>query len=421
MSWINTPYFFALVASMLTVSFFYHVNSLCLAALVLVWLFANSVQDKWRNLRSNFLFLLPFFAYYLAQVYGFSISENAEEGRFMLEKKMAIAIVPFVLATGPIVERKRLFALFNWYSYGITAATLFMLMRAINAFLESDNIDNYYYHSLSGQLNGDIHAVYLSMSVAIALLFFVYKHRKFQLNTRLLFDALASSFLLLILVLLSSKTILVGLLLILIALAVRSGSWSKNPRAFVVLFSLVVFALLVLFNTRGSQRFKDIMDSNLEVLQQEKFTYSSPFNGLTIRLILWQEMWRTLKSEKAIIRGVGSGDFMDELAKRYVERGLYTDYDNPNPVGYQNYNPHNQFLQDWLMNGILGLFSLISILALLFWKARSVPYFLAGTIVLFAFFLVTESALQRHHGLVLFALISGVLLLYHRLEDAKEF
>jgi O-antigen ligase len=163
------------------------------------------------------------------------------------------------------------------------------------------------------------------------------------------------------------------------------------------------------------------MDSNLEVLQQEKFTYSSPFNGLTIRLILWQEMWRTLKSEKAIIRGVGSGDFMDELAKRYVERGLYTDYDNPNPVGYQNYNPHNQFLQDWLMNGILGLFSLISILALLFWKARSVPYFLAGTIVLFAFFLVTESALQRHHGLVLFALISGVLLLYHRLEDAKEF
>ncbi len=414
---IKKVYFFLIGAVLCTAPFFFLLNSWSIILLVGIWLFANRPNEKWELLSKNYLFILPFFGYYLAQIYGLVISDNTAIAAFNLEKKIAVLLLPLVLSTGPQLSQTVVYKLFSWFSYLLFGASIVMLFFAGSQFINTGNHSVFYYHELANSLDQYIHAVYLSLSLATALCFFIYKHRKLNLNKVFLVDGFISITLLLVIVLLSSKTILVGLFIFFIALGFQVIRSRNHLKSLIAICAFIGIGLAVLLNTKAFERFFEIYDSNWKVISsQEQYKYDSEFNGFTLRLVLWQQTWRTLNEENVFISGVGSGDLQHELFLRYKERNLYMDLDNPNPVGYQNYNPHNQYLQEWLSTGLLGLVALISMVTVCIWKSRNLSLHILVFFSLFALFLLTESALERQHGLVQFAVIASIALFCKR-ED----
>jgi O-antigen ligase len=409
-------YYFFIGAILCTAPFFILVNSWMIILLVTIWLFVNRPHQKWNLLVQNYLLLLPFLAYFLAQIYGLLISENISVAGFNLEQKMAIIIIPLVIATGPQLSSKTIHKLFSWYSYTLFVAIVLMLSLAAINYTNNGNLDVFYYHDFSNLLNPDIHAVYLSISISVALFFLMHKHRKLELTTMFILDSLIGLTMLVVIVLLSSKTVLIGLIMILVALIVLATLRNNNRKPAILLTSILLVGLITLLNTRAYERYHEIYDSNLEVLNQKDFNYNSQFNGFTLRLVLWNEAWRTLKEENAMLSGVGSGDFEKELFLRYKERNLYMDVDKPNPVGYQNYNPHNQYLQEWLKNGLFGLFALLSMLVIVLKTNSNAPLYFIGFFSLMTLLMITESALERQHGLISFALIAAISLFQNKVD-----
>ena len=126
--------------------------------------------------------------------------------------------------------------------------------------------------------------------------------------------------------------------------------------------------------------------------------------GMTIneRLNIWMNSLYVIKEN--LVLGVGIGDFQTVLDKQYFLSGFEKGIDH-------RYNNHNQFLQTFVSNGLIGLLSLLSIFLLLFQKAiksqyELIYYFLTCTIILMMF----DSVLILQHGVYFFAFFASILL-----------
>ena len=91
---------------------------------------------------------------------------------------------------------------------------------------------------------------------------------------------------------------------------------------------------------------------------------------------------------------------------------MYEEYLNLNfETGFlNNYNAHNQYLEITLFFGITGLFLLLLILYILTVKSNQVKDMIGLSItIVFIIFMITESILERHSGIVIFAFLSSMI------------
>jgi len=134
---------------------------------------------------------------------------------------------------------------------------------------------------------------------------------------------------------------------------------------------------------------------------QDKFNPHTP-EGETIsdigsRNIHLQAVINTIGQDNLLL-GAGSGDGHNKLFDTYRVFGFETGY-------VYKYNAHNQYLEIMLFYGLMGLL----LLALLFLNLIRINIkerdFIAMAIIfLFLTFMITESILLRHDGIVVFAL-----------------
>ncbi len=359
-----------------------------------------------RKFRWLWVFLL-FIALHASSVLW---SANEATALFSLEKKAALFVLPVLIGLDRDIDfvgfRQCLYSLV----LGCCISIWFCLLLALRNYFQTGKASFLFYHAFSWPLD-ELNAIYFSFFTFSGLVFGHYLIRikyKPLANIRLQIFVIFS--LLMGLVLLSSRLFIVLTLLYLSRLAFLNYAKIVSKRMRVLgVFVVISFLGGVLFFSQIRDRFDQLLHSQFEVLQQDQFEYDTPFNGLTIRLLLWRFAGEIMTEEKAYLAGVGVGDSQDLLDATIIEHNVY--HGNPalGDQGYLGYNFHNQFVETWVQLGILGSISWLLLLGVGWrkWKWDWNHPILYFNIAVLAFSMI-ESLLARQHGVVFFALFVSI-------------
>ncbi|MBX3165007.1 MAG: O-antigen ligase family protein [Bacteroidetes bacterium] len=163
--------------------------------------------------------------------------------------------------------------------------------------------------------------------------------------------------------------------------------------------------IAVLFFSPTRKRFQEVFSpENLSVLHENPVQRHDPrINGLTIRLIIWQETLSSFETAKDIFFGKGVDKNAAQLLEnRLKNRGLER--------GHTKYDPHNQFIATCYKTGLAGLIVLLGICFITFYYAiKNRNTLLLCAAVLFICAMFTESVLQRVTGIYFFICILSLL------------
>ena len=210
--------------------------------------------------------------------------------------------------------------------------------------------------------------------------------------------------LLLALLMLASKLFIVLSLLFMVYVVWRENRRNSGREMAVRTGTLGVALLLggVLCLGFARERFSELFDSQFEVVHQEQFSWDTPFNGLTLRLVLFRFGLEILDRPAVWLTGVGAGDAQNEINTLIRKYNLYHGNPSLGDKGYLDYNVHNQFLETWIQIGIVGLlcWSLILGQGWLTAVRRRMGgpfFFVVSALILYA---VIESVIERQRGIV---------------------
>ena len=247
-----------------------------------------------------------------------------------------------------------------------------------------------------------IHPVYYSYLIAFSIIYV-------ELTIFQSYKYLIQLILILLLILSGSKLIIFTTLLMFTFLLKKEIS--------LVIVPIVILGLL--FFTPVKDRFRSISAlSDLSVVSEQhiKDPNDPRLNGLTLRLILWQESLN-FTSIKELILGRGVSASGNESFKRSLEkRGL---------LSHLSYNAHNQYVTTIFETGLIGL---VFLMALLIYSIKlaisNKDKILLTFTILMSIAMLSESVLKRASGLTFFCMIilllSNSKLIEHRKIDKEN-
>jgi len=318
---------------------------------------------------------------------GIIYSEDKISALRVLETNFSFLAIPIVFNVIKPAKRN-LYSLLISFISGVLIASMICIGFAIYRYTKSLDSSFFLFETLMDivGIQPTYFAYYLCFSLTLSLYFLYY--RELAVSKYIL--TLVSIFLFIILMLTAGRTAYISMLLvfaffILKFLFEESRSIEKRQ----------VFILSVTFLV--SMLFINSLNLNVD---------ASHINESTD---YWEriELWKAaLNSSKNWFFGVGTGDF-DQLNDYYLSHGLTS-------FAQENLNSHNQFLQSFFTNGMLGVLSvLILIIRPIYLSIRHEH--VLGTLVFFPFIVygITEVFLGRYQGVVFFALIHQLFISYY--------
>ena len=148
--------------------------------------------------------------------------------------------------------------------------------------------------------------------------------------------------------------------------------------------------LLIYFTPNFQKRFNSISPEGIDIYD------------IGSRAIHWKGVLNRIGNENLIF-GSGTGDGHTALYEEYLKLNFKTGY-------LHKYNAHNQYLETTLFYGFIGLFLLLWIFYVAIKKCLQAKDIMGLSIIcVFIIFMCTESILERHSGIVLFAFLSSMI------------
>jgi hypothetical protein len=324
--------------------------------------------------KASLIFIGLFFVFFLNDLF---ISESGFQNLKATEKYLPLLILPLYISC--IKESK--FIIYFPISAFIIGIGL-VLTSISNAII----FNNIGYFSFT-EFTKFTHPVYYSYLVSFSI-FYVLLYAKLDK----LHKTVLQLILFLFLILAGSKMVIT------ITLIIYAGLFIKSKKS--VLIVLSGFVLLALFSP-VQNRFKEVLNFNdLSIINDKVITDNndSRVNGLTLRLLLWQESINAVETIPEYIFGLGVDDASDKkLKSNLMARGLEK---------YSKYSSHNQFINVFMRTGFVGLLFLIFLVAYgLYNGVKSKNKMLLIMIILFTFAMLTESVLQRVLGIYFFTTV----------------
>lgn len=325
------------------------------------------------------LFLLIYFAWFVIHDVFFMTQFNSK----LFETYLPFLILPIFFACIPSKNYLTLFpaaAVFYCNYYLITSIFDYVIYKNLSAF------------SFDG-FTKNVHPIYFSYNIVFSM--FVLWLYPIQNKYKHIL-----SLLLLISLFCCGSKLMIALVVLLFTFQLVKTSLFKG-----FVFGIgVIFVLLIFEPTR--QRFVEILDvKSLTVLSENpiKTRFDSRINGLTLRLIIWQEAIKSASGFKQFLIGIGTDDVADKnLEQKLTSRGL-----EPNHV---KYDPHNQFITSFYKFGIIGVIVLVSFCMYCFYLASKFSNsLLFYTSILFLVAMFAESLWQRYIGIYFFGSIFLIL------------
>jgi len=239
-----------------------------------------------------------------------------------------------------------------------------------------------------------IHPVYYSYLLSFSIFYI-------QFTSTQRYKLLLQVILLFLLILSGSKLIIFATLILL--------AFSVKNKIYLIIASIIILCLLFFGPVRD--RFASIMNvSDLSIVSEDHIQNPNDprLNGLTLRLILWQESLATDNIKELLIgRGVSS-NASKSLMNKIKNRGL---------TNHAEYNAHNQYLTTFFETGLIGLILLISMLMYCLYRGiMDKNRVLIVFTILMSFAMMSESILQRVMGITFFCIIM-LLLTTHKSNE----
>ncbi len=361
----------------------YNINSFSIIICFIFWLLYNPWKVKFGNLKKHFLLFLLLSSLFWIALIGLTYTQDVNEGLKKLQQKIPFVLFPLIFLSINFNKRDINF-LFKYFSYSVVLASLFALTKA--CYFRFNNLGNFfYYDQLSIVL--DKHTTYYSLFTVLSILYFTNEILKKKIGNNIK-EIIFIAFLFLMLYFLSVRISIVSLICAFFVLIFNNDKISKKKR---IGFLLITFTTFLIYLTPNfQQRFNAEAPNGAEISDVE------------LRWVHWKSVVETI-FDNNLFFGAGTGDGHFNLYKVYKENNFESGY-------VHKYNAHNQFLEIVLYFGLLGLFIFVCMFYILLKKnIKHTNNFETAIIVVFLIFMSTESILERHSGIVLFAYLMSAL------------
>ncbi len=386
---------FKIIAAFLSISFFIggHIITYAIFIFVLGILF-YSAKLKELNFKFN-KSLLAIIAFYLIHVIGILYSTNKSIANFDIEVKASIIIFPLLFSfTSNIVNTfKKTF--FNFFVISSSLYSLILITRAFFLYFETRKAANLFYESFSFNLHPSYLSVYLITAIIIAV--FILKKQKTNVYKIYIYVGIFLNSLALFFA--NSKA---GYISAIIVFSITSllylYKYSRKLTAVFIILSIIFVSVLFKTNVRFQVMFKIV--SLYQHILDNPNTYKE---GTGLRILSWNAAINVIKENPII--GVGTGDIKPELFKKYKE----LDYQKNLKI---KMNVHNQFLETWLGQGIIGFVLLLLVFIIPFIDAIKRKNILLQSFLLLMFInFLFESMLNTQAGTIFFGFFYPLLVI----------
>lgn len=378
-------------------------NSLLCIAIFAYWLLVSTKKFSFKDLGSRWviLFSLMFFI----SVIGIFYSSDLTGGLDELQKKSALLLFPLVFGLSGIITPvvfRRTFAAFAWST---VAGCMLGVINGIYVFIKNGTTDYFYGYNLVVLKN--MQPFMLGLCCLLSLLYLMDKFLEARANKSLLkkADIFVAIFLFFFLFLLGNRNILLTMSAFFIFYCYKVIS--KAVARFLLISSLGFLLVIAIFlNPYLHNQWNDLTDfskeNNIQLDSGE--TLGRPWGGKTIRLSIWKCSQDIIR--KHWIAGVGTGDVQAALQESYEKRKFYF------ASRYNTYNAHNQYIQETVAHGIIGLLIFLSCIFIPFSrclrKKGNTIYSLF--LLCFAVLCVTESMLELNKGIVWYSFFNSIFM-----------
>lgn len=352
----------------------YSINSIAMIVLVAYWLVYNPISEKMELLHQNRIPLIAlsslFWIPLLGSLYAADISHSFRD----IQLKLPFLIFPLVFLTVRLKSCRDF--ILDCFVLAVLAASGLALAKL--SYFSAQNLGDYtFYNRFSKFLNK--HTTYFSLYIVVSLLWLLWlaSHKKGK-KLPLLLGALVLVY---VFYLLSVRNSVIALTVggIVITLFVLKG-WKR----WAILIAIPIVAATFFATPHFKKRFEPSMT---EVGQMSDFEF---------RKYHWNAVLETISHNNFLI-GAGTRGDRQFLYDKYREYNLTAAYE-------LQYNAHNQFLEMFLDFGLLGFLAFLGLLLYLLWFfVKKRDYLALSMLSVCIVFMLTESLLQRHNAIVLFA------------------
>ncbi len=360
----------------------YNLNSQCIIALAIFWLFFNSFSEKKNNLKENSKSFLVVSSLFIISIIGLVYTSNFNEA--MTNLKSPFLIFPLIIFSVRPLTRNEVGKLLDLFSIATILASLLGIGKAL--WFHYNGLGEYFYYlDFAKVLNK--HTTYFSLFVCISIINIAYG-LSFKKNIKTFYRLAALTFLVFVLYLLSVKMSIICIIIVLalsIIIAFMEKGHGQLKTKLVKIFLLFILPM-IFFTPNFKERILSEKSSNLSE-----------------RIQLWSGVMDSYLKNNLFL-GAGTGDGHMGLATSYEE----IDYD----IAAKNeYNAHNQYLEQLLFYGLFGLILLVVLIFYTFVALfdKNQPLFFLIFLSFFVY-MFSESILERHSGLVLFSFLTSVFL-----------
>ncbi len=344
--------------------------------------------------------VLLFALLYAAYIYGMLISQGIKVNDWF--QKLPFVLLPCALLIPMVdyMDEKKWICFKLTYAIACVLSLLMCILHAYIGELSHFHFYNYYYSTLTGWLR---HPAYLSMMYTMAIIFMVdlLYNKELSIKVKVMIHII-NVFLSIGVVLSGSRAGILAFIVILFLYFVYVSCFERyHIKQWILSAMIPIMCFCISFLLLPRQQNRVIVTQSVVTDElSQRYHKSSPKDA---RVQAWQAAWSIGK--QYFPKGVGIADFQQEQQNFYRQHQYWVS-------AKKDLNAHNQYLQALASMGLLGIFSLLCLLAFILYtgvKNRNAVLCLFGVLIMINF--MFESMLERQDGIMFAVFFTCVLMM----------
>jgi len=316
-------------------------------------------------------------------VIGLLYSGNVKAGLRELETSFSFIAIPIIFSAIERIDDNRILNIFQVFMAGLLITCVISLTYASYNYLETGDTSHFFYYELTNLMNS--HPTYLAYYLIFGITVCLYTFYYNRTNVIKVLPVVMIVVFFFVLILTGGSTALISLILVFSFFILKFIVEPRTSSKTVIFSSIIVMTVLLFVASR----------SGYLMVEGDYWKRSG----------LWAS---ALDANSNPLIGVGTGYDREVLNDYYIKHGL-------THFAEENYNSHNQFIEVYLSNGILGLIVLILMIVRPMYLSMRNDNPLA-ILCLFPFIVygMNEVFLGRYQGVVFFVLLHQLFVIWYK-------
>jgi O-antigen ligase len=359
---------------------------------------------EWSDLGKAFLLGSIYILYLTAPI--FSPASAINEITVHIEHKISLILLPLTFAVIDTRHRSLIIEQLPLFAYGAiltaTYGSLYFIYVASHEAYSAHNAHVFYRQVIEGSTG--IHPTYLSMYLVLSVSILLTQNS--TVTTRKWTNKACILLSILHLTCLFAKTPYLALLLIFAIYC-----WTYRQNLYRYKWSILAIFVAGISISLSIPIFRQRLQELSTLFDKENNNLVA--NSINMRKLIWNTDLKMM--QHYWINGTGPGQTMQKLQYRY----MFFATSQQNNVG--TYDPHNQYMYEWLSFGIIGITLILAVFAYQFAHAlkhkKTIYFYFLITLCLTC---GTESLLQRQQGVIFYALFSSIFFFSNNYTSKKS-